>query len=464
MTAAFEDVQRIVLHGSTWEAAQHLVLNFPERCSAPHFLKRLEKAGLSPTPARFSAASQKRPDRQVSLGFSRRGLEHARVPSHVLSLFALKSPAFYAGAAVRAASQLGATAGLPREWKKPYEFATLDAVITVHGKDTDEVADAMREVDRIACDAGVHTQDLQRARRLPTPQGEVNVKDAMWTHFGFRDGLSRIGITGWTLEADMQKCNEGSRHSAGEFLLGHPQNSGANPWIAGADGRVWPERIRSFFHNGSFGVLHQIKQHVDVFDKFVASCKKGYGLEPDRVKAKLCGRYTDGRPMAADQGKPEDDFEYTADPKGELCPFGSHVRRMNPRGADLAHSVRRRPLLRRGLPYGSAAPDERGLMGQFFCASIEDQFEHLVGQWADRVPLGNADAGGARDPMFGAQAAGDGAFVIACKDGKPIEIRGMPAFATTVGLAYLFYPSLTTLASIRDTSLWRLEKLDEDEK
>jgi signal transduction histidine kinase len=45
------------------------------------------------------------------------------------------------------------------------------------------------------------------------------------------------------------------------------------------------------------------------------------------------------------------------------------------------------------LFWGKDSPvnEPRGLMGQFFCASIEDQYEHLVGQWADRVPLASAD-------------------------------------------------------------------------
>lgn len=461
MTTEFDTAQRIVLHGTVWEAARHLVLSFPERSSAAHFLGRLEHHGFWPTAARFSAEPQPSPRSQVSLGFSRRGLEHARVPRHVMSLFALKSPAFHGGAALRAAAHLGATAGHPQDWEQPYQFTTLDAVVTVHGQDKDEVDHAIRYLHRIACEAKARTHDLLPARRLPTPKGEIDVKDAMWTHFGFRDGLSHVGIEGWTRKADMDECKEGSRHRAGEFLLGHPQNSGANPWITWPDGRVWPEAFRSFFHNGSFGVLHQIEQDVKTFEQFVEKCATDTALDKALIKAKLCGRYTDGRPVAADQAKPEDDFDYKADPEGTLCPFGAHARRMNPRGENLAHSARRRPLLRRGLPYGSDAGQERGLMGQFFCASIEDQFEHLVGQWADRVPLGSPDVGGARDPMFGAHAPGDGAFVIPRDPAKPLALKEMGAFATTVGLAYLFYPSLTTLAGIRDGRMWRPEEDEE---
>ncbi|MBI5279726.1 MAG: hypothetical protein HY854_25060 [Burkholderiales bacterium] len=464
MTHELDDVQRIVLHGTPWVAARHLVLSFPARTSAPHFLEQLHEAGLWPASSDHSRDANSVPDIQVSLGFSRPGLEHARVPRHVLSLFALKAPAFHAGAAIRASTQLGASGGRPREWLPAYHPTEMDAVISVHGKSADAVEDARRRLCRIACDTKVHTHDLLPALRLPTPQGESDAGNPLWTHFGFRDGLSRIGILDWTSESDMAKCREGSKHRAGEFVLGHQQDSGANPWIAGPDKRVWPQSIRGFFRNGSFGVLHQVHQDAEAFEQYVASSATHTGLSPAEIKAKLCGRYTDGRPLVSSAKWPEDDkFDYKGDPQGLQCPFGSHVRRMNPRGDDLAHNLRKRPLLRRGLPYGGWTDKDRGLMGQFFCASIEDQFEHLVGQWGDRVPLGSPDAGGARDPMFGAHSSADDAFVIPLKNDMSFRLRGMGAFATTLGIAYLFYPSLSTLRGIARSRLWRPDKIREDE-
>lgn len=458
--ADFSDVQRIILHGSAWKGARHLVLGFPHDSHPLHFLHRLEKAGCWPTAAGPRAAEI---GLQVSLGFSRRGLEHARVPKHVLALFAMKAPAFHAGAPLRAAEHLGASGGLPEEWEAAFGFTRMDAVLSLHGNDLTALDAAYATARQIACECKVHTQDLFPATRLPTPPGEKEPEGgAMWTHFGFRDGLSRVGIEQWTRPEDMDQWRPVSRFQPGEFLLGHPQNSGANPWIAGPDMRAWPRVIRHFFHNGSFGVLHQIEQHVEEFDQFVQECAARYRIAPGDLKAKLCGRYTDGRPLAGTT--PDEDFDYAQDAKGHLCPFGSHVRRMNPRGEGPAHGIRVRPLLRRGLPYGQPTDARRGLMAQFFCASIEDQFEHLVGQWADRVPLGSADAGGARDPMFGAHQPGDGAFLIPREhpDG-PHRLPGMGSFSSTVGVAYLFYPSLGTLRGISLNAPWRPPLKDEDE-
>lgn len=457
MSTPFADVQRIVLQGSTWESAHHVVLGFGPGSHPLYFLSQLDQENLSPT---ASGPPAKELDFQVSLGFSRRGLEHARVPTHVLALFALKAPAFYTGAAVRASEHLGDSGGVPAAWKPAFGFTTLDAVLSLHGNDPRALEAALASVHRIADASRVQALELLPATRLPTPHGEERDEKAMWTHFGFRDGLSHVGIKGWTHQQHLDQWERVSVHEPGEFVLGYRQNSGANPWLAGPDMRVWPRELRDFFRDGSFGVLHQISQDVPGFESFVERCAAETQVPLPEIKAKLCGRFTNGRPLAAPEATHLEDFNYEKDPRGELCPFGSHIRRMNPRGEGLAHGIRTRPLLRRGLAYGTHDQEERGLMGQFFCASIEDQFEHLVGQWADRVPLGSEDAGGARDPMFGGHQEGDGPFVIPRNGARPLELKGLSSFTRTEGIAYLFYPSLSALRGIRENRPWRP---DEDE-
>ena len=55
------------------------------------------------------------------------------------------------------------------------------------------------------------------------------------------------------------------------------------------------------------------------------------GIDARELKAKMCGRFPDGRPLAMPKSQPLDDFDYSEDTKGYGCPFGSHVRRLNPR-------------------------------------------------------------------------------------------------------------------------------------
>lgn len=494
MSGAFSDVQRIVLRGTRWRAARHLMLDFG-KASPLNFLQALlEEEGGLPT-----AANVENPDLQFSLGFTRSGLKQAHVPDHVLTCFALKSPAFWAGAKPRAASHLGLTgANAPELWDKKFAHARLHAVLSVHAmkKNCPDMNRFIEKLQTLARKDCIACAELPAAAALDASPGVSSLEEespkGQWVHFGYRDGLSRIGIEGWTKETAWKDCLPISRHKAGEFVLGHVPDCGADPWVAGPGLRVWPDKVRSFFRNGSFGVLQQIEQDVVAFESYVQNVAKQTGLDIREIKGKLCGRYPDGLPLAVpeDRHNPAADFDYKHDSEGFKCPFGSHVRRMNPRAPILdskqrlptedelaqfpAHFSRPRPLLRRGMPYGLAwkegEPDDgsRGLIGQFFCASIENQFEHLLGQWADRVPLGSADSGGARDPLIGAHESGDGPFEIPrekrpqdTREGPdPLRLRGLVPFTRTVGAAYLFYPSLKTLNGIADSRLWNQDYKD----
>lgn len=496
--SAFHDVQRIVLRGSAargsgWRASAHLLIDFGER-SPLHFISRLlagqPDSGLPPVSADGAAT----PAVQVSLGFTRRGLERACVPGHLLALLAYKAPAFHAGAARRAARHLaltGPSAAEQWDWgsrsandeRARFRFDAFDAVVSVHGS-SDAALDApLKAIRALAAHNEMLLAELPRGGALPAPAEFANAWSApgtgpgQWVHFGYLDGLSKTGIKGVNAAQTLATLKPQSCHEAGEFLLGHAQDAGGNPWIAGPGLRVWPEDARAFFFNGSFGVLQLIEQDVDAFEAYVGAAARESGLSRNEVKGKLCGRTADGHPLA-DPAAGGNDFDYAKDPEGRKCPFGSHVRRMNPRlpvdtsgkvlfdeaaGVEQpAHFSRRRPLLRRGMPYGPAWPGEakdpppsRGLIGHFFCASIEEQFEHLLGEWADRVALGSPDRGGARDPFIGAHERGDGRFDLPQPAGE--RVRGLPAmapFTRTRGCAYLFYPSLSTLADIADSALW----------
>ncbi len=496
--ADFDDVQRIVLHGTRWKAARHLMLAFGDR-SPLHFLNSLLAE------RKLSSAKSPQPQVQLSLGFTRRGLERAAVPDQVLALIALKAPAYWAGAARRASKFLGMTdRNAPGHWHTPFGYMTLDAVLSVHANDQRTMDKAVEAIKARVEENELRWLELPCAKELQTQSysspGEAQKKArGQLVHFGFQDGLSRIGIKGWTPTYAWGQLRPGSQHEAGEFVLGHATNSGADPWIAGPGQRIWPDEVRAFFRNGSFGVLQQIEQDVAAFEWFVAALQKKTGLEIDEIKGKLCGRYPDGRSLAVpDDSDPEADFDYAADPKGYACPFGSHVRRMNPRASRsegeqavaaphaqqpsttstqfeqterIAHFSMSRPLLRRGLPYGPLwSPQEfagkqpsRGLIGHFFCASIEDQFEHLLGEWADRVPMGSPDTGGARDAFIGDHQRGDGPFDIPRDGASAQRVDGLIPFTHTLGVAYLFYPSLKTMAGIAESRLWGFDDAGDDE-
>src|SRR5207245_551463 len=113
---------------------------------------------------------------------------------------------------------------------------------------------------------------------------------------------------------------------------------------------------------------------------------------------------------------PENEFDYETDSEGHRCPIGAHIRRANPRNADLppgrigvvsqlirtlgfnssaraldlAASTRFHRLLRRGREYGvrltpaealSAPAAQSGIHFMCLNGNIQRQFEFVQGAW-----------------------------------------------------------------------------------
>lgn len=513
------DIQSLVLQPAGLPCVRHLLIGFddgpqgdPEHPPVPrrHALNRLLQR-LPPTPAadcgRGGATAGAAPPLTAHLGFTHRGLQRLDIRQHLLDILREKAPAFCAGAAVRAPRFLGDTGpSAPRHWREGFGHEVLEWVLTLHAAGAaaleeasagvahmlDELARGARSADGEGpAPSRLRLQVLDGAR-LPPPPGEADPQ-AFYVHFGYRDGLSKVGVRGWSQppRADAPGLREASWHAPGEFLLGHAQDGGANPWIRRGQGarlRALPPEVAAFFRNASFGVLRDIGQDVDVFETFVGAAAARLPehlkrqLGPDRqhhaayVKAKLCGRWPDGRrfveaPWLQPQGEAQADFDYARDREGQGCPFGAHIRRMNPRDSDIV-ALRPRPLLRRGLPYGPAAwaaqgaPPrvERGLLGLFFCASIEAQFEHLVGQWADRVPMTLPDRGDAKDPLVGQHEDGHARFEIPLEGGAHVVDEGWRPWTRTRGTAYLYYPGLQALTGIAADELFAPETPADDDE
>jgi hypothetical protein len=183
------------------------------------------------------------------------------------------------------------------------------------------------------------------------------------------------------------------------------------------------------------------------------------------IRAKLLGRWDDGRVVQAkdtmDSGPTGPSvaaaFDFAGDQTGRGCPFGAHIRRMNPRD-DPVVPIRRRPILRRGMPYGQAYlrddcqndGQDRGLLGLFFCASLEHQFEHLVGQWANDTPMGPNNRGNARDPLIGHNDPARHVYDIPLSDTTALALRWLTPFVTTKGTLYAFFPSLSAIKQLAE--------------
>ncbi len=117
------------------------------------------------------------------------------------------------------------------------------------------------------------------------------------------------------------------------------------------------------------------------------------------------------------------DFEYvnadgSGDPKGIRCPVGAHIRRVNPRGQPIAGqgvpggSNNSHRLMRCLLPYGPTYDPrkpydgiERGILGYFINANIENQYEFVLRQWVNDSEFAGAVRlhPQSKDPLIGTQ-------------------------------------------------------------
>lgn len=443
--------QSIVVSPRASPAVRHLLLRFADASAGVAVLNALRghvTTGVGPQ-AKL----------RCSLGLTYRGLEVLRLPEEVLGVFQVLAPAFSRGAPRRAVEHLADTGrNAPDQWDGGFDLDALHAIVSWQAGSVSAIECGIAPLRELLAAGRATIVGRYDGAMLPPPASAP--QDSMWVHFGYRDGLSRPSIRGLGAPPEQTAPREDECHEAGEFLLGRPDEAGGNRFALPNR----PAGLQRLVLDGSFGALRVIAQDVDAFEASVSRWAdeiiRARRLQSpdvaqwrDYVKAKLCGRWPDGRRVGVDtdaatpaalpiDAPPAEHY----DPAGAGCPFGAHIRRMNPGEQDVVHA-RRRPLLRRGIPYGGPQDSHRGLLGWFFAASLEDQFEHLLGQWAARLPMGMPGPPDAQDPLIGNQAADNPGFELPRPGGlPPHELRGLAAFCRTRGTAYAFYPSADALA------------------
>ena len=237
--------------------------------------------------------------------------------------------------------------------------------------------------------------------------------------------------------------------------------------------------------NGTYLVLRDLRQDVRGFWEFLERQAVATGASAQDLAESMVGRSIGGKPLAHPSDRPipaipvEDalnSFTFAGDADGAVCPLGAHIRRANPRNADmpggpggalsrlvrilgfaqggvrddLVAPARFHRIIRRGRKYGDdGAPDgERGL--RFVClnANIARQFEFVQNAWLMSTHFGGL--AGESDPLLGNRQPLPGcpatdAFTRPRPDGVPRRLTGLPQFVTVQGGAYFFLPGLRAL-------------------
>jgi deferrochelatase/peroxidase EfeB/predicted acylesterase/phospholipase RssA len=436
-------VQRLALSGHVFDASYHFVLKVEDAAAACRFLGRVQDLVAFGERERGRAEGEADREPCVSIGFTYRGLQALDVPDRYLQELRTKAAAFCEGAPARAALRLGDSGPSAVErWEPIYRSDRAHVLILIHGPSEGAVDSTARrlEADVDAMKGLAGWGEPMKANQLnPDPKNRT-------VHFGFRDNMAIPRI----VEHDFDRFTQ-LRHRAGELVLGYENDERFNRW----DDDLTASDVADFFRNCSFAALRKIEQDEGAFNDYIDQ----QALPREFLKAKLCGRWFNGaRVLATDEPatkraapKSGEPFNFEEDREGFGCPFGAHIRRVNPR-TDHVAPARMRPIFRRGMPYGSlyskgTKDEKRGLLGLFFCASIEDQFEIVMSQWVENNPMGPPNRGNAKDPLVGRHDE-DSVFRIP-RDGKAdIELTGFQPFVTTRGTAYALFPSSATLRKI----------------
>lgn len=411
-------------------AATYILLRIDVARDGRELLRRLSEVVTS-------AANPDRPGRDtwVSVALTYEGLKALGVPEATLETFAWE---FRQGMRARATALGDVGRSAPEHWEAPFGGPGVHLIVVGVAPDTAALKAA---VDR----ARAAFSDL--AGVVPIWSQDCHAPPDEKEPFGFKDGISHPAIEGSgiagsnPLEAPLK---------AGELVLGYRDEMGGLPPAPQPDvlGR-----------NGSYVVFRKLHQDVAEFRRYLQGNADGSDAE-ELLAAKMMGRWRSGAPLALcplhdDPALGEDAARNNAflfradDATGYKTPPGSHIRRCNPRDAEVAGVVRLHRMIRRGTVYGEPLPAgvleddgaERGLMFAFVGAHLKRQFEFVQSEWVNGGEfLGLNDA---KDPVTGA-ADGTGGYSIPRRP-IPQRLRGLPSFVTTRGGEYGFMPGLSAL-------------------
>jgi deferrochelatase/peroxidase EfeB len=456
----------------------------------------------------------------TNIGFTYEGLRHVDIPEVTLHGF---PETFSMGMKARR-EIIGDTGdSLYHRWDPVWNNRDDDKqhvhiMVTIDGKEEKDLEGRYQEVQKILAanpgvsqlsghrGAGVDNLPYQPAAALPRNDEDLGYPGGK-EHFGYNDGISTTFFAGCgenenfvigggkPTGGDPRTPAGWAPLAAGEFILGHPDEASEYPEAPGPP---------LFSRNGTFMAYRKLHQNVGSFHAYLDAEGKNFPEGKEALAAKFAGRWRNGAPLVSfPTEKSANDFigelaplqlkmwtntaspleqtrfaelsiqlvafDYKDDGNGVRCPFGSHMRRTNPRSAlefGDAHVFNvpgalsnRRRILRRGLPYGqvddpTSDEGEHGVIMLIGNADFSRQFEFVQQQWmnyGNDFGLGNDP-----DPLLGNHGTNEGR-----RGGGRMTIEGdvatnkppyfcdrMPTLVETRGGDYFFIPSLTCLRMI----------------
>jgi Dyp-type peroxidase family len=472
---------------------------------ACYFLVRISNASrvrawLTAAPVTSAVKLEQPPKTALQVAFTREGLEALSVPQGVVAQFSAEFISGVAGDEDRSRRLGDVGANSPQNWQWGGVNKVPHAVVMLFAERG--VLDSWKQsVTRQFWNEAFEELDC-----LPT--SDMGGREA----FGFIDGISQPEID-WerdrTVPINGNELKYTNIVSLGEFLLGYANEYGRytdRPLLAPLDrgaselsfAEDSPDR-KDLGLNGTYLVMRQLVQDVRGFWQFLDRAANANPEERCRLGGYMVGRtLADGSPLVplshklipgigkGPGGIAKNQFTYDLDAEGTRCPYGAHIRRTNPRNADipgdptglistlihtlgfgnkfirddLISSTRFHRILRRGREYGTkltpeqalepASPNdaETGLQFLAFNSNIQRQFEFVQNAWLMRTKFDGLTE--ESDPLLGNRAPVNGCpftdtFSVPQSGGVRRRLMDVPQFVTVKGGAYFFLPSIRAL-------------------
>jgi Dyp-type peroxidase family len=364
-----------------------------------------------------------------------------------------------------------------KQWLWGNEAKPVHLLLMLYSLDEPTHSKRQREEE-----AALKKGGLSCIQRLDT----VNLVDK--EHFGFADGISQPLVAGFPSKKLLIGPNQPQAPKiipTGEFILGYP--NGYDGKVTNVPGDPAKAEDQRFGFNGTYLVFRHMAQDVPGFWEFIHAEAEKQKIDPDYLAAKMVGRWKNGAVVEPKQTMPPrigkdklenlNFFDFRDDLDGKGCPFGSHVRRTNPRGQGLGVEAETAPgtppeekniqtsltvanrhrIIRRGRSYGNFLNDplnddpvgERGLF--FIClnATIERQFEFVQHTWVNNQKFnGLYDED---DPIIGTSQSSDPDFKrrFTIQD-EPVRRKAsnFQQFVNIKGGSYFFLPGIKALRSL----------------
>ncbi|MGH8885998.1 MAG: Dyp-type peroxidase [Egibacteraceae bacterium] len=448
-----DDIQGNILRAYGFPFARYEVVRIVNRDGARALLTSVLDQLLITTAATWDPESK--PGAALNVFFSWTGLAAMGVPQASLDSFPEE---LRQGMNARAALLGDTGTNAPHLWEFGNDGDRNHVFFAVYGR---TLEDRERMLEKLRAELAAVGAAIEVTHSL-----DAAMLSDRRDHFGFVDGIGQPSVEGSGVPAypgGGTPAPDGSWAplKAGEFVLGWPGETGHPVEMPQPDvlGR-----------NGSYLVYRKLQQHVPAFRAFLLKqAERLYGEasmpNQELLAAKLVGRWRSGCPIALSPDTDDDvlakdrhrnnDFRYAADASAAVCPYGSHIRRMNPRdGRSGDGLVRTHRIVRRGLPYGSwlepdaddAEDEERGIAFMAINASIRYQFEFLQTEWVNNGEFAQLSRNDV-DPLAGEPREGS-RFRIPDQRSAPKNIFDLPRFVTLRGGGYYFIPSITAMRFI----------------